>query len=282
MKKSYLGLIIVVFAALTAVPALKADPTSFPSSGIDAQSLGRGGTVIACRPGIWSTFGNPATLTPEGYNALGIDYIDQDGADRKSLGFSILDTSSIVRGSLTYYSSPDFAGFKNKMWGVSFSQTLTPSLYLGESYHTGNYEPEASPGSEDSVNTVDAGLLYMLGPKVSVGFVSHNLIPSDRDLLDNYSGFGLGMQFPMTIYFSADYEEDPDQNNHRNLRTGIEFDPVDHLTGRFGYQNLADGHNFLTLGITYKDVNGTLDAAVLYNDQDNKTERIALGLSIRM
>jgi hypothetical protein len=36
------------------------------------------------------------------------------------------------------------------------------------------------------------------------------------------------------------------------------------------------------MGITYTDINGTLDAAILYNDQTDKTDRVAFGLSIRM
>ena len=282
MKTLTHALVLVLAAILLTSPAFGADPSAFPSNGLDAQSLGRGGTVIACPPGMWSSFGNPATLTPEGYFALGVDYVDDRDAPESSWGLSILDTSSSIRGAFSYYNNPEFAGFKNKMWGVSFSQTLMPSLYLGESFHMGDYEPTSSPGSEESLSTVDAGFLYKLGSNVSIGFVAHNLFPDDRDLLEQYNGFGIGLQFPMTIYFAADYEEDPDASSESNLRTGIEFNPVKRITGRLGYQDLAGDANYLTMGITYTDINGTLDAAILYNDQTNKTDRVILGLSIRM
>ena len=268
----------VLMSAVTA----GGDPTSFPSNGLDAQSLGRGGTVIACPPGVWSTFGNPATLTPAGFFRLSIDYLDQRGASKNTYGLSIVDTSSSIRGSLSYFTDPEFADFKNNMWGVSFSQTLTPSLYLGESFHMGDYEPESTPGSEKNLKNVDAGLLYRIGPKVSLGYVVHNLFTDDKDLLEQYNGFGLGLVFPWTIYFAADYEEDPDQGSERNLRTGIEFEPVERITGRVGYQDLADGNTYMTIGITYTDINGTLDAAILYDNDNDRTDRIALGLSIRM
>jgi hypothetical protein len=87
---------------------------------------------------------------------------------------------------------------------------------------------------------------------------------------------------PWTIYFAADYEEDPDQNSERNFRTGIEFEPVEKLTGRVGYQDLANGITYMTMGITYTDINGTVDAAILYNNDTDSTDRIALGLSLRM
>jgi hypothetical protein len=231
---------------------------------------------------MWSTFGNPATITPEGYSVLGVDYLDQKNAPKKSWSLSIVDTSSAIRGSLSYFKDPDFAGFRNEMWGVSFSQTLMPSLYLGESFHMGDYEPTLSPGTEESLSTVDAGLLYKVGSNVSVGYVAHNLFPDDRDLLEQYDGFGIGLQFPWTIYFAADYEEDPDLDGETNLRTGIEFTPIKKLTGRLGYQDLADGDTFMTMGITYTDINGTLDAAILYNDQTDKTDRIVFGISMRM
>jgi hypothetical protein len=275
-------LTIVSVVILFTSPAFGLDPAAFPSSGLDAQSLGRGGTVIACPPGVWSIFGNPATLTPEGYSALGVDYIDDRYASKGTWGLSIFDTSSSIRGALSYYKDPDFAGFRNEMWGVSFSQTLLPSLYLGESFHMGDYEPTLSPGTEESLSTVDAGLLYKVGPDVSVGYVAHNLFPDDRDLLEQYNGFGIGLQFPWTIYFAADYEEDPDLDGETNLRAGIEFNPVKKLTGRLGYQDLANGITYLTMGISYADINGTLDAAILYNDQTDKTDRIAFGLSMRM
>jgi hypothetical protein len=275
-------MVFVLTTTLFISPAFGADPASFPSNGLDAQSLGRGGTVIAGPPGVWSVFGNPATLTPEGFFILSVDYLNQKNTSESSWGLSVLDTSSSIRGALSYFKDPEFAGFRNKMWGVSFSQTLTPSLFLGESFHMGDYEPDSSPGSEESISTVDVGLLYKMGPKVSIGYVAHNLFPDDRDLLEQYNGFGIGLQLPMTIYFAADYEEDPESNNETSLRTGIEFNPVKQLTGRLGYQDLADGNTYLSMGITYTDINGTLDAAILYNDQTDKTDRVAFGLSIRM
>ncbi len=276
--------LIIISVVILLAGSVGADPSSFPSNGIDAQSLGRGGTVIACPPGVWSVFGNPATLTPEGYYVLGVDYVDSRDTPKSSWGLSILDTSSAMRGAASYYTDPEFAGFTNEMWGVSFSQTLMPSLYLGESFHMGDYEPDASPGSEESLSTVDAGLLYKVGSNVSIGYVVHNLFPDDRDLLKQYNGFGIGLQFPMTIYFAADYEEesDPLYSGENNLRTGIEFMPFKKITGRLGYQDLAKGDTYMTLGITYTDINGTLDAGILYNEQTEKMDRVVLGLSIRM
>jgi hypothetical protein len=157
-----------------------------------------------------------------------------------------------------------------------------PALYLGESFHMGDYDPDSSPGREKSLSAVDAGLLYKVGSNVSIGYVVHNLIPDDRDLLEPYNGFGIGLQFPRTIYFAADYEEDPDSGSKSNLRTGIEFNPVTKITGRLGYQDLANGSTYMTMGITYTDSNGTLDAAILYNDQTDKTDRVIFGLSMRM
>ena len=267
---------------LFSTTASLADPYSFPSNGLDAQSLGRGGTVIAGAPGVWSSFGNPATLIPAKQYILGVDYLNQRDISEESWGFSIVDTSSTMRGAFSYYTNPDFAGFTKKMWGLSFSQTLTHDLYLGESYHMGDYEPETAPGTKKSINTFDAGLLYKLGPHVSLGYVIHNLLPSDSDLLEKYTGMGIGMRFPMTIYFTADYEEDPANTSDKNLRTGIEFDPFARITGRIGYQDLADGRSYLSLGITYRDNNGTVDGAIQYNDKTDKTDRVVLGLSIRM
>ena len=286
MKTLARALIYVLASILVSGPAFAADPSSFPSNSLDAQSLGRGGTVIALGPGIWSTFGNPATLTPEGFSTLGVDYLDHKDAPDTSWGLSVLDTSSSIRGSLSYYKDPEFgpefSDFRNQMWGVSFCQTLLPSLYLGESFHLGEYEPDSSPGSVKRLTTVDAGLLFKLGSNVSLGYVAHNLFPDDRDLLQQFNGFGIGLQLPLTIFFAADYEEDPDLDGEVNLRTGVEFNPFKKLIGRLGYQDLANGDTFMTMGISYSEVTGTLDAAIRYNDQTEKTDRLAFGISIRM
>ncbi|MCJ7500780.1 hypothetical protein MUP29_11050, partial [bacterium] len=82
----------IISAVILLAGSAGADPSSFPTNGLDAQSLGRGGTVIACPPGVWSAFGNPATLTPEGYFVLGIDYVDGKDTPKSSWGLSILDT----------------------------------------------------------------------------------------------------------------------------------------------------------------------------------------------
>ena len=282
MKSKTRLLPLISAVILFSSTASLADPSSFPSNGLDAQSLGRGGTVIACPPGIWSSFGNPATLTPEGYYIVGVDYLDQEDASDVTWGLSVVDTRSSIRGALSYYIDPEFAGFKKSMWGVSFSQTLMSSLYIGESFHMGDYEPDAEPGTKKTINAFDAGLLFKLGSNVSLGYVIHNLFPSDSDLLEQYSGFGIGMQLPLTIYFAADYEEDPEITSEKNLRAGIEFNPVKKITGRLGYQDLANDTSYLSIGITYADTNGTLDAAVLYNEDTDKTDTIVLGLSIRM
>jgi hypothetical protein len=281
--KTLTGALVLISAAMfITYPAWGSDPAAFPSNGMDAQSLGRGGAVIATGPGVWSSFGNPATLTPEGQYILGADYIDRRDYKKNSWGLSVVDTGSAWRGAVSYYSTPEFAGFTGNMWGVSFSQTLMPSLFIGESFHMGDYEPTDSPGSEESIYTFDAGLLYKVGPGVSIGYVAHNLLPEDSDLLTQYNGFGIGFNLLGTVSFTADYEEDPVLTSENNVRTGLEFKPAQALTGRIGYQDRADGTNYYSMGITYKDSNGTLDAAWLYNDTNGKTDTVILGLSIRM
>jgi len=267
---------VILFAAT----AFGDDPSSFPTSGLDAQSLGRGGTAIATLPGVSSTFGNPATLTPEGYYILGVEFLDPKDAPNTSWGLSIVDTSSAIRGALSYYRDPEFANFQKELWGVAFSQRLMPSLYMGESIHMGKYEPTATPGSEETLYAADGGLMYKLGDNVSIGYVVHNLYASDRDILEQYSGVGIGMLLPMTIHFTADFEEDPIITGESNLRTGIEFNPMERITGRFGFQDRANGSTYLTVGITYTDANGSLDAAILYNDETDETDTVAFGLSM--
>ena len=276
------ALLVLPLLVLWSSVTLGADPSSFPGSGIDAQSLGRGGTVIACPPGFSSAFGNPATLTPEGFFSLGAEYLTQRGTPGGAWGLSVLDTSSAIRGALTYYKDPQFAGFKSDLWSVSFSQSIMPSLFMGESFHTGRYEPTASPGSEERLSALDVGFLLQVGSYVSVGYVAHNLWPSDKDLLEETNGFGISFLLPKSMLVALDYEEGPQGEDDNDVRAGFQFQPHSRITGRIGYQDLATGTRYYTAGVTYADMNGTLDAAILYDEELKRTDRVVLGISIRM
>ena len=256
------------------------DPAAFPTTGLDARSMGRGGTVIASPPGASSIFGNPATLVPSGTFGLGGDFVNDRDAEG-SWSVSIVDTSSSIRGAFSYFWEPDFAGFERNMWGVAFAQDLTGSLVIGESFHRGIYEPLLLPGTEESVWAVDAGLIFYMGDAVSLGYVSHNLF-DDGDILEPFGGFGIGIYLPWTMHLTADYEENPLSDNEYDLRAGLEFTPIPQITGRLGLQDLASGGSMYSAGISYIDSNGTIDAAILYDNDEKRTQRVVLGLTMGM
>lgn len=275
----------IIFIAAAAVLALLphgnsgADPF-FPVAGSDAQCLGRGGTSIATPPGKSSALGNPATLTPSGYFALGVEHMRTRGTEEGTWVVSIVDTSSSVRGALNYYSDPQFAGFEKNLWGIAFAQTITQYLTIGESYHMGEYAPV--PDESDNLSALDLGVLMDLGSAVSMGYVARNVYRSDNDLLDRTAGYGISIQLPWTIILAVDYEEVAFSDGENDMRAGLEFDPISWLTGRLGYQDLAGGTTYYTLGLTYTDVNGTIDAAVLYDNEEERTDRIIIGFTMKM
>ncbi len=280
MDKRYFYSILFALSLTFILPGwLVADP-AFPTSGTDAQSLGRGGTVIASPPGKSSALGNPATLTPDGFFALGAEYLRDREADKGTWVVSVVDTSSSVRGALNYYSDPQFTGFEKNLWGVAFAQTLTPFLTLGESFHMGEYTPET--GSNRDLSAADLGLLLSLGEHVSLGYMARNLYRSDSDLLERTTGFGAAFHLPWTLLVTVDYEEIPFTGGEEDKRSGLEFSPFTWLTGRFGYQDLANGKIYFAAGVTYSDVNGSLDAAVLYNKDTKKTDRVVVGFTMGM
>jgi hypothetical protein len=279
MKKYICMFILTTVFALFPQGNLGADPT-FPVSGTDAQSLGRGGTTIATPPGKSSALGNPATLTPAGFFALGAEHMRTRGTGEGTWVLSVIDTSSFVRGAFNYYSDSNFAGFEKNLWGVALAQTITPYLTIGESYHMGDYTP--APGDKDTLSAIDLGVLLDLGTYVSLGYVARNVYRSDSDLLDKTAGFGAAMALPWTILLAVDYEEVPFSGGENDMRAGVQFSPVKWLTGRLGFQDLADGTTYYTVGFTYIDANGTVDAAVLYDKEEERTDRIIIGFTMKM
>jgi hypothetical protein len=273
--------LIMILAFVPVLSTAMASAQSFsPTSGTDAQSLGRGGTSIAAPAGKSSTFGNPATLTREGFFSVGAEYLRTRGTEEGTWVLSLVDTSSSVRGSLEYYTDPRFAGFEKNLWGVALAQTITPYLTLGESYHMGDYDP--GTGKSKDLAAADLGILINIGARVSLGYVARNVYRSDNDLLDRSAGFGAALRLPWTILVVTDYEEMPFFDNKYDIRTGLQFRPLGWLTGRLGFQELADERTYYTAGLSYSDVNGTIDAAVLYNKDTRKMDQIVFGFSMKM
>jgi hypothetical protein len=285
MNKLIPLIIAAVFLLLPPQEKLAAEPI-FPFSSADAQSLGRGGTTIATPPGKCSALGNPATLTPDGFFALGAEYLRARGASEGSWVISVVDTSASVRGALNFYANPEFAGFEKNLWGVAFAQTLTPYLTIGESYHMGEYDP--GTGKREDLAAADIGILLDIGARVSLGYVIRNVYNNDSDLLERNNGFGAAMELPWTILLAVDYEEVPFSEGENDLRVGIQFSPIKQLVGRLGFQDIVDrttfsgGTSYYTAGITYSDFNGTIDAAALFNRDTEKADRIIIGFTIVM
>ena len=111
---------------------------------------------------------------------------------------------------------------------------------------------------------------------------ARNLYRSESDLLERTMGFGAAISLPWTILVAVDYEEVPFSDGEEDRRAGIEFSPSSRFSGRLGYQDLVGGAIYYTAGLTYSDANGTIDAAVLYNKDTKRTDRIILGFTMGM
>lgn len=235
---------------------------------------------MAVGPGKSGAMGNPATLTDGNYFSLGAEHLRARGAEKGSWVLSIVDTSSSIRGALNYYTDPDFAGFKKNLWGVAFAQTLNPHLTLGESFHMGEYEE--FEGDSGNLSAADLGILLSIGKKISLGYLARNVYLSDKDLLERRSGLGAAVLLPWDILVAVDIEESPLGRDDEDLRVGAEFNPASWLACRIGYQEIAGGTTFYTAGASYIDANGSIDAAILYNEETGETDRIILGFTMGM
>lgn len=252
-----------------------ADPV-FPTNSIDARSLGRGGTVIASPGGISSVLGNPATLRPTGAFSLGLDYLTDQSVPQDSFVLSLVDAKSTLRGGLIFVTDPEFAGFDDYLWGVALAQSLGSSLFIGQNFHMGNYN-DPLDNSSSTLSAADLGVVWEISPRLSVGYVARNLYRSDKDLLEFRNSIGLSIGLPWTIVLLADYEESSAVPDKEDLRAGVQFTPVQSLSGRLGYQDLADDQTYYTIGLSIGDQKGSLDIGASYSAERGEFDRIILG-----
>lgn len=252
----------------------------FPTQGLDARSLGRGGTVIAADGGVSSVFGNPATLRPTGSFSLGVNFLDERSPAEESFVYSIVDTQSITRGAAVYVTDPSFTGLEDPLWGVAFAQSLGQTLIIGESFHTGRFIDRLT-SSEEDLSGADLGILLSAGAKLSFGYVARNLYRGE-DLLERRDAFGAAVDLPWTLQLTADLEEAATTGEDDETRLGLQLDPFSFLTARFGYQDLADGLDRYTMGVTYWEENGSLDAGVAWDPDTGKVERFILAIMVGM
>ncbi len=268
-------LLAVLLLICGSIPAA-AEPL-FPTDSLDARSLGRGGTVIASPGGISSVLGNPATLIPAGAFSMGLDYLTDQSVPQDSFVLSLIDTKSTLRGGLLFVTDPEFAGFEDYLWGLAFAQTLGDSLFIGENFHSGKYREPVSSGSR-TLSAADVGVLWAISSKLSLGYVARNLYRSDKDLLEFRNGLGLSVGLPWTILLLVDYEESPSVPEKEDLRAGIQFTPVKSLTGRIGYQNIADDQTYYTAGLSFGDQKGSLNIGASYSSERDEFDRVILGV----
>lgn len=273
MKLTFTAAALCLALALPAAAA-----TSFPTSGLEARSLGRGGTVIAAPGGLHSVLGNPATLVPSGQFQIVAQYLRDPAADDSSWVLGVADTSSHIKGAALYVDSPAFAGFEDSLWGVALAQSLGGTITIGESVHYGSYVDPATSTTED-VYGADLGLLLSVKGRLALGYVARNVYRSDEDLLDQTSGYGLRAVLPLDIDLTVDYEENA-ATDDMDMRAGAEFPIWGPLTGAAGYREPAAGATIGTTGLAWHDQNGSVEIAVSYDLDNDKMTRIVWGFNI--
>ncbi len=271
---------ITFAAAITAGPAYCAS-LSFPAPGTDARSLGRGGTALATTGGASSVLGNPATLRHYGTFYVGGDFIRDRSAADGTFQYSVVDTKSKVRGALIYIGEPAFAGFENNLWGVAFAQSAGSTFVLGESFHSGDHINGTS-GKTEAVSGLDLGFTLIPVPKLTLGYLARNVYRSDAVLSGRSSAYGITMKLPWGVSFAADLDETTNLTypGERETRAGLVFSPLNALVLRAGYQDLAGNQTRYAFGLTYRDMNGTIDAAMLWDPDLDVMKRLVFALSI--
>lgn len=260
-------------AALAAGPA-------FPASGLDAQSLGRGGTVIAV-PGTFETvLGNPACLFPTKAFSLSFNYVNpREGDGYYSLGAT--DGRGGFRAAFAYLEEGGSFGFPGKVWGAALAQTLGSAVTIGESFHSGKWGTTGK-----TLESADLGVAFSPMGRVILGYVARGFYRNDKAAMERRDAYGVRITLPWTLELSAELEESPAVTGEKDLRAGVEGTPWEWLTLRAGVSQprVAPGETATryTAGASYRDQNGTIDIGVEYDPDSKKTEKAIFAISMKL
>ncbi len=284
MRKHRVFLVLVTVLVLSAGGTAPAAAPVFPSSGLDPWSLGRGGTVLAV-PGTFETvLGNPACLFPTKSLSISANMVRPEGMDAfYSLGAA--DGRSGFRAAFHYLSDGRALGFTGKVWGAALSESIGSSITVGQSIHSATL-PDVGGTTGKTITSGDVGVALSPMGRVVLGYVARGFYRSDREAMARREGYGIRISLPWTLELSAETEESAPVPGKKDARFGLEATPWSFLTLRGGMERprLAAGEapTLYTLGVSYRDQNGTIDAGASYDPETEKTERVIFGISMQL
>jgi hypothetical protein len=260
-----------LFVALTSLPALASGGNE--TQGARANSMA--GTSVTLVDA-WSTTNNPGALGLIDKFSFGMGYETRFFLPEASLR-SVAMAAPLGGGTVGLVGhNYGFAGYSDNRVGLSYGRKLSEYISLGVQV---NYVQTRIGDVYGSRSTAvgEVGLLIMPSDHIRVG--AHLYNPTRAKLADFNderipTSLRIGGQYIFSDQVNASFELDKDIDYPVNIKTAIEYQPVDQLFLRAGY---ATAQNTLAFGFGYR-WNGILaDVSASWNQQLGYSTTISVG-----
>ena len=230
-----------------------------------ARSVAMGGAVVSSVD-IWSTSNNPGALGMLDHYGLGLSYESRHllpEAGLKSFAFAAPvsgGTFSLVGHSYGY------ASFSDNRIGLAYARKLAKFLSIGVQLNYVNTQIGDVYGSRSTM-VAELGALMKPSEKLSVGVHLYNptrqkLADFDNERIPTLLAIGSTYEFSEKV--SMTLQVDKDMDLPINLRSGIEYVPVEQIHIRAGYATLNSSFGF-GLGVVWNKMG--IDVATNWDQQ---------------
>jgi hypothetical protein len=241
-----------------------------------AREMGMG-SVSVVSPGFWTAFQNPAVLAGRHQMSGGVNYENRFGIPElgiRSIGF-ILPSGKASLGAI--YSHFGYSDFRRQNAGIACGMMLSEKISGGVMI---DYFSELTSGEYDNNQFIsaEAGLLFAVSEKTSLGFVIFNPIPNSviKNYLPSAIIAGVGIRLSDAVYFGAEAE----LNSGGSLvaRTGFEYEAAKNFRLRGGF---STEYFSFSLGLGYQFKSVTFDLGFATHERLGVTSAASIIIKIR-
>lgn len=212
-----------------------------------ARSLALGNSSVALIDE-WSYFNNSGSLAYLDKAVIGVNYSNQYSL----VEFQQQDASLVVplkKGVFSSaFSSSSFNAMSNQRLGFGYSMLLNEGISVGVQFNYFQRRFFQLGNLREKTLTTDIGILYKVNPTWNIGICLHDFLGFFTGKENRVSSVRLGTDISLSDKVNLLLEGYQSTFYTFQLRSGIEYEPIQSLFFRLGYQS---NPNAISFGLGY-------------------------------